>query len=104
MPRVTVRPRAWREIDRQVEYLQDQAGAELAERFLDGVLQTFDQLAQMPQLGDPCNFRRAALKRLRRWPVQGFERWLVFYFPRRDGIEVVHLIHGARDIGSILGP
>jgi toxin ParE1/3/4 len=55
-------------------------------------------------MGHPalCSFRRPALRRLRRWPVKGFDNWLVFYLPRRNGVEIVPLIHGARDIESLL--
>ena len=48
--------------------------------------------------------KKAALRRVRRWPVTGFENWLIFYLPRANGVEVVHIIHGARDIEALLGP
>jgi len=66
------------------------------------VLDTFQQLAAMPRMGTPCGFRRSTLRRLRRWRVRDFENWLIFYQPKRDGIEVVHVIHGARDIEALL--
>jgi len=56
----------------------------------------------MPKLGVLCAFRKPALRRLRRWPVKGFENWLIFYQPRGNGVEIVHLSHGARDIESLL--
>jgi hypothetical protein len=40
---------------------------------------------------------------MRRWPIQGFDNWLIFYLPRRDGVEIVHIVHGARDIAQLLG-
>jgi toxin ParE1/3/4 len=46
--------------------------------------------------------RKAALRRVRRWPVKGFENWLIFYIPKRNGVEIVHIIHGARDIQGLL--
>jgi toxin ParE1/3/4 len=51
-----------------------------------------------------CGFRRRALRLIRRWPVKGFENWLIFYQARRDGAEIVHVIHGARDIDQLLNP
>jgi len=45
----------------------------------------------------------AGLKGLRRFPVTDFGNYLVFYLPRRDGIEVIRVIHGARDIEVLLG-
>lgn len=75
---VTIRPRAWREINFQIEYLEEHAGLETAERFLENLIRTFQELANMPRQGVRCNFRRSSARRLRRW-------------------------HGARDIESILG-
>lgn len=42
------------------------------------------------------------LMRMRRWPVTGFENYLVYYRPLRDGIEIVRILHGARDIARLL--
>ncbi|MBI4604738.1 MAG: type II toxin-antitoxin system RelE/ParE family toxin [Planctomycetes bacterium] len=35
--------------------------------------------------------------------MRGFEQHLVFYRPVEDGIEVVRVLHGARDLRAILG-
>lgn len=36
---------------------------------------------------------------MRRFPVSdGFEKMLLFYFPMPDGIELVRVIHGNRDL------
>ena len=40
------------------------------------------------------------LLELRSFRVQGFESFLVFYSPIVDGIEVFHVLHGARDIDA----
>jgi len=45
---------------------------------------------------------RASTRHLRRWPVKGFENWLIFNQAKHDCIEVVHLMHGARDIETLL--
>lgn len=58
MPRVIVRPGAWREINQQLEYLEEQAGLETAERFLNQLLANADALAEMPRMGRLCGFRR----------------------------------------------
>ena len=102
MPRFTVRPLAWREINTQIDYLEEQAGLETAERFLDQLIISFEDLSRMPRMGVLCGFRKQATRRLRRWPVKGFENWLIFYQARRDGVEIVHVMHGARDIESLL--
>ncbi len=98
-----MRPLAWREINAQLDYLEEQSGVEVAERFLNQLLSTFTTLANMPRIGVLSGFRKPATRLLRRWPVTGFENWLVFYRAKRYGIEIVHVIHGARDIESLLG-
>jgi toxin ParE1/3/4 len=35
------------------------------------------------------------------WRVRGFERYLIFYRPTDDGIDVVRVLHGSRDIESL---
>ena len=102
MARFTVRPLAWREINTQLDYLEEQAGLETSERFLDQLINSFAALADMPRIGVLCGFRKPATRRLRRWPVKGFENWLIFYQARRYGVEIVHVMHGARDIETLL--
>jgi plasmid stabilization system protein ParE len=38
---------------------------------------------------------------LRRWRVRGFENFMIFYHPLSNGIEIVRVLHGARDIESL---
>jgi toxin ParE1/3/4 len=99
---VLVRARARRDILSNAEYLEEHGGAEIADRFLDAIRSTFETMAKTPKIGSLCAFRKLALRRIRRWPVKGFENWLIFYQPRRNGVEIVHVIHGARDIESLL--
>jgi toxin ParE1/3/4 len=37
------------------------------------------------------------------WPVKDFEKYLIFYRSLPEGIEVVRIIHGARDIERLFG-
>jgi len=102
VPEVIIRATARREIKGHAIYLEQHAGAEVADRFLAGVRESFEDLARMPRMGVPCGFRRPSARHLRRWPVKGFENWLIFYQAKENGIEVVHLMHGARDIEALL--
>jgi toxin ParE1/3/4 len=102
VPSIVVRASARREIKAHGIYLEEH-GSEVADRFVGALANAFEDLAAMPETGARCGFQRTAIRRLRRWPVKGFENWLIFYLPRRCGIEVVHSIHGARDIESLLG-
>jgi toxin ParE1/3/4 len=103
LAQVYVRPSARRELDREADYLEDDAGLEVALRFVNAAYDSFEALAQTPKMGAVCDFHKRATRLLRRWPVKGFENWLIFYLPKRDGVEIVHIIHGARDIENLLG-
>jgi toxin ParE1/3/4 len=97
-----VRPLAWREINSQLDHLEEKAGPETAERFLDQLMGSFQALADMPKMGFFCGFRKPSTRRLRRWPVKDLENWIIFYQVTRYGVEIVHVIHGARDIEALL--
>jgi toxin ParE1/3/4 len=102
LSKVLVRVRARRDLIESAAYLDEMGGPELAARFTNAVYETFEALALMPRMGAPCGFRRPSLSRLRRWPVKDFENWLIFYQPNRNGLEIVHVLHGSRDIETLL--
>ena len=70
-------------------------------RFLDAAETTFQQLAESPELGSLGEFQSPALSGVRRWRVKRFTNYLIFYRPLADGIEVLRVLHGARDIDAI---
>lgn len=102
MFRYAIRPLAWREIDQHLDYLEAAAGLETAERFFTQLLATCDALAEMPRMGVLCGFHKRSTHRLRRFPVHSFENWPVFYQPQHNGVEIIRIIHGARDIEALL--
>jgi toxin ParE1/3/4 len=51
----------------------------------------------MPGMGVATIFRNPKCGMLRRWRVRGFADFLIFYRPLDDGIEVVRVLHGARE-------
>jgi len=77
---------------------------EAADRFLDAAYATLENLSRMPGMGRPRRFSRETLSELRSFRVKGFDNYLVFYQPISDGIEVLHILHGARDIDSFWEP
>jgi len=56
------------------------------------VLSRFPKLAAMPELGRQCEELSA---RVRSFPVG---RYVIFYRPMENGIEIVRVLHGARDL------
>jgi toxin ParE1/3/4 len=72
-----------------------------AVRFLDAAEETFQQLAISPDLGSRGEFDSPHLLGVLRWRVKGFKRYLIFYRPKDDGVEVIRVIHSARDIEAL---
>jgi toxin ParE1/3/4 len=74
---------------------------EASERFLNATQTTLEKLARTPEIGSICPFQHQLAAGIRVWPVQRFKRYLVFYRPESKGINVVRVLHGARDWQSI---
>lgn len=98
-----ISPAADQDLDDQAAYLAQEASLETALRFYDAAAATFEKIARMPGMGESWKSAQARLVGLRVWRVEGFENHLIFYRPAEDGIEIVRVLHGARDIGSIFG-
>jgi toxin ParE1/3/4 len=93
-------PAADRDLDEQFLYIA-QRSREAALRFFQAAEASFEKLAAMPELGQRQSFGRTELAGLRVWQVRGFENYLIFYRPVEGGIEIVRVLHGARDIAAI---
>jgi toxin ParE1/3/4 len=98
---VIKRPQTVQDLDEHAVFLQRDS-AQVAIRFLDQAESTFQLLADMPGMGRLYESGNPRLVGLRCFHVSGFENHLIFYRPVEGGIEVVRVLHGARDIRSIL--
>lgn len=95
-------PAARADVIETVNYLADRdMGA--AARFARAVRTTEALIVDTPGLGSPRKLGGARLRGLRMHPVQGFKRWLIFYIERPGVIEVMRVLHGARDLQALLG-
>ena len=72
-----------------------------ARRFLVQAEATFARLAKMPSLGTRYQLDDRDDVEVRYMPISRFRRYVVFYRPRPDGIEVLRVLHGARDIENL---
>ena len=95
-------PFALRLLRDQILYLEENASPEIAERYIAAVETTLSFVEKEPGLGSPCHFLSPRLHGLRRWPVDGFENYLLFYQEVEEGILLLYLFHGHQDIDSIL--
>ena len=99
---ILVRPAAERDIDEQAEYLAGQGDVEAALRFYRAAEETFELLANRPNIGKVNQFHSRSLGGVRTFLLKGFPKHLVFYLPVKHGIEIIRVLHGARDLESLL--
>jgi toxin ParE1/3/4 len=100
--RYRVLPAADRDLDDQAAHLAAEASLETALRFYDAACATFAKIANMPGIGERWQSANPRLTDLRVWRVEGFEKHLIFYGPVADGIDIIRVVHGARDIDRVL--
>ncbi len=75
---------------------------ERALAFLDAVEQTLQQLLVYPEPGTSREWLSPHCRDLRFRLLRSFPHHLIFYRPVESGIEVVRILHSARDIGLLL--
>ncbi len=98
---VLLRPQAKRDLaDHFVFIGLDNVDA--AHRFVAAAERTIDPISEMPQMGGVRSFRNPKLAGVRSCCISGFENYLVFYRLAEDGLEVIRVLHGARDIQNLL--
>lgn len=73
-----------------------------ARRFLLAAEKLALKLAEFPELGARFEIDHPELEGMRVFPIPRFKKYLMFYRNREDEIEVVRVIHGARDLPAIL--
>lgn len=88
------------DLEEIVDYLSTQ-DPRLAERFVAAVEETFQDLLQQPGLGGRWETDNSKYAQLRVWRVNGFRNHLVFYEPLDDGIQIVRVLDGARDLTKL---
>lgn len=72
-----------------------------AARFIDAVDATIRVICELPGAGRLRAFEHRALAGIRSWLVTDFANYLVFYRPTEHGIEVLRVLHGARDLDAL---
>jgi len=76
--RIVITPRASQDLDNYYTYIT-QNNPEAALRFFDATRQTFAKLAQMSGMGSFYPVKNSRLDGLQRFPIKGFENYLIFY-------------------------
>jgi len=97
-----VRPKASQDLDDQAFYYAREASPEVGHRFLVSAHDTFSLLSTQPEMGWNPKLRLPALRGLRVFRVTGFEKTLILYRPRENGVEILRVIHGSQNVHRLL--
>lgn len=90
MTRILRRPRAEQDLGETYDWIADDSPAN-ADAYIERLVATIRLLADMPRMGS-CRLSR--FPSVRSFPVGSH---LIFYHVIDDGIEVIRVVHGARD-------
>jgi toxin ParE1/3/4 len=92
---IVLQPRAKADISEIWEFIAEDSDDQ-ADAFIDLIDQNFQLLAQKSGLG---RRREELAEGLRSFPVG---RYVIFYLPIPGGVQIVRVLHGARDIEAAL--
>jgi toxin ParE1/3/4 len=93
MPFIVKRPRAKSDLVEIWDYIAEDSETR-ADDFIDRIDQKFRTLAQRPGIG---RLRDELAAEVRSFPVG---RYVIFYRPRSNGVEIVRVLHSARDLSA----
>ena len=71
-------------------------------RFIEKVHQTLSQLETMPRMGKRLGVLSDEGHELRCFRVMGYPKFQICYCPEGERLEVVRIVHGARDLETLL--
>lgn len=99
---VIVRDRATQDIRQQANYILANGNREAAERFLEFAEYAFAQLATTPNMGRILPLLLSNTGIIRQWRIKNFKDYLIFYQVQEERVEILRVLHGARDLEEIL--
>ena len=86
----------------QADWYEEQADRELSKRWERAVSSALIRIAKNPRSGTLCKFKVEELGRVRWVPVAGFPKYLVFYQFHENELDVLRVIHRARDLETLI--
>lgn len=95
MDSYTIADSAARDLAEVWNYLAEQSGSEeIADHFIDALLASFDTLAAMPEMGQTRSYLPPE--------VLAFphDSYIIFYVKTTEGVAIVQVLHGGRDLLS----
>ena len=96
--RPRVFPRAQADLEDIFAYFDLQSDGDTSARFLACFEQTLRSLCEFPTRAPEVRAGQGELFAVRRWPVRGFRNYLVFFRVEESSVDIVRVLHGAREI------
>jgi toxin ParE1/3/4 len=101
--RIAFLPAARRDALRQYRYLTEEAGPEVATRFLDALEGAVTRISRHPSAGSRVTTGHPELVGVRAVRVEGFPLVRVYYYLQNGSeIRVMRVLHARRDVGPLL--
>lgn len=92
MGRIRRKPQALQDAAELWYYIATESDSTRADAVLDDIDHTIEMLSNHPKMG---RARDELKKGLRSFPVH---RFVIFYYPLKDGVDIVRILHGTRDL------
>jgi toxin ParE1/3/4 len=100
---VIPRTLAQRDVEEAIDHYADQAGVDVALKFIEALEEAYRAIGIRPATGSPRFGHELELPGLRSRKIARFP-FLIFYLQREDHIDVWRILHAQRDIGAWLDP
>lgn len=100
--RLRIGKQFYRDLERVLEYLDEQAGESVVARFAAAVASTRNHIRTFPESGNLHYSAVIETGELRMFPVTKFPYYLVFYITGPDEVVLVRMLHGMRDLSTEL--
>lgn len=98
---VVPRTKARADVELAIDHYTNEAGADVAFRFIDSLEQTFAFIGESPAAGSSRGSHELNLPGLKTKRLKGFP-WLVFYREFESHVDVWRVLHARRDIPAWL--
>ena len=98
---IRIKPEADADVLEHAAFL-GRSNPQVGRRFMQAALETYAFLAEFPGLGGFYMLDDPTIPAVRKWPVNGFSKYLIFYRDEGSVLEIVRVIHASRDVPRLL--
>ncbi|WP_235006797.1 type II toxin-antitoxin system RelE/ParE family toxin [Calothrix rhizosoleniae] len=100
--RLIVKDQATQDLRQLANYILVNGNKDIAVKFLSAAEITFEQLVKTPGMGKVTQLVVSRLGEIRQWRIKDFKEYFIFYRIADANVEILRVLHGARDLADIL--